>query len=340
MTGIRRGSATAVVPDPARAQAADRVDGSGRPGRRPIPRLFRPGRPGRPGPRGRRGHESITGYGFLAAALICFALFSWYPIIRGVLLSFQQVNFVGPPTWVGLDNFRRLFADPLFVTAWRNTLEFTGLAVLIGFAVPFLTAVVLNELRHATAYFRLLVYLPVMLPPVVVALLWKWFYDPGPGLFNGALHAVGLPGLSWLDSTHTALLSLVFVATWANMGSATLIYLAALQTIPGELYEAAELDGAGVLARLRHVTIPHTRFVLIVLLLLQVVATMQVFTEPYVMTGGGPEDSTVTVLLLLYRYAFVYNDFGTASAMSILLFGVLGAFSAIYLRLTSRSAAS
>jgi multiple sugar transport system permease protein len=338
MTGIRRESAAAVAIDPARAEAADRVDGSGRPGRRSISQLVHFGQPGRG--RGRRGAQSITAYGFLAAALACFALFSWYPIVRGVLLSFQQVNFVGPPTWVGLDNFRRLFADPLFLTAWRNTLEFTGLAVLIGFAVPFLTAVVLNELRHATAYFRLLVYLPVMLPPVVVALLWKWFYDPGPGLFNGALHAVGLPGLRWLDSTHTALLSLVFVATWANMGSATLIYLAALQTIPGELYEAAELDGAGVLARLRHVTIPHTRFVLIVLLLLQVVATMQIFTEPYVMTGGGPEDSTVTVLLLLYRYAFVYNDFGTASAMSILLFGVLGAFSAVYLRLTSRSAAS
>ena len=112
------------------------------------------------------------------------------------------------------------------------------------------------------------------------------------------------------------------------MGSATLIYLAALQTIPGELYEAAELDGANIWQRLRHVTIPQTRFVLLVLLLLQIVATMQVFTEPYVMTGGGPEDSTVTVLLLLYRYAFVYNDFGTASAMSLLLFVLLGAFSA------------
>jgi multiple sugar transport system permease protein len=121
------------------------------------------------------------------------------------------------------------------------------------------------------------------------------------------------------------------------MGSSTLIYLAALQAIPGELYEAAELDGANLWRRIWHVTVPQTRFVLAVMLLLQVVATMQVFTEPYVMTGGGPEDSTVTVLLLLYRYAFVYNDFGTASAMSVLLFIVLGAFSAVYLRLTSRA---
>ncbi|OLF11939.1 carbohydrate ABC transporter permease [Actinophytocola xanthii] len=282
----------------------------------------------------RRVLDNLTAYGFLCAALVVFALFSWYPVIRGVLLSFQQVNFVTDPVWVGWQNFETLFADPLFGVAWRNTLLFTGLALVIGFAVPFAVAVVLNELRHVKAYFRMVVYLPVMLPPVVVAILWKWFYDPGPGLFNSALRAVGISGPSWLNDTSTSMLSLVIVATWASMGSATLIYLAALQTIPGELYEAAELDGANLWQRLRHVTVPQTRFVLLVMMLMQIVATMQVFTEPYIMTGGGPEDSTVTVLLLLYRYAFVYNDFGTASAMSLLLFVVLGAFSALYLRLT------
>jgi multiple sugar transport system permease protein len=283
---------------------------------------------------GRKVLDNLTAYGFLCAALVVFALFSWYPIVRGVLLSFQQVNFITDPVWVGWQNFETLFADPLFLVAWRNTLLFTGLALVIGFAVPFAVAVVLNELRHAKPYFRMVVYLPVMLPPVVVAILWKWFYDPGPGLFNSALRLFGLPELSWLNDTSTSMLSLVIVATWASMGSATLIYLAALATIPGELYEAAELDGANVWQRLRHVTIPQTRFVLLIMMLMQIVATMQVFTEPYIMTGGGPEDSTVTVLLLLYRYAFVYNDFGTASAMSLLLFVVLGAFSALYLRLT------
>jgi multiple sugar transport system permease protein len=294
-----------------------------------------PPRPDRRRGRLRRGVlDNLTAYGFLCAALVCFALFSWYPIIRGVLLSFQQVNFVTPAEWVGWQNFRTLFEDPLFGIAWRNTLLFTGLALVIGFAVPFAVAIVLNELRHVKAYFRLVVYIPVMLPPVVVAILWKWFYDPGPGLFNSILRTVGLPPLAWLDSSDTSMLSLVLVATWAAMGSATLIYLAALQTIPGELYEAAELDGANVWQRLRYVTIPQTRFVLLIMMLMQIVATMQVFTEPYVMTGGGPEDSTVTVLLLLYRYAFTYNDFGTASALSLMLFVVLGAFSALYLRLT------
>ncbi|PRY34554.1 carbohydrate ABC transporter permease [Umezawaea tangerina] len=309
-----------------------------RPAGAPAPDATR--RPGRaPGRLRRRIVENLTAYGFLCAALLCFALFSWYPIVRGVLLAFQQVNFITDPVWVGWDNFELLFADPLFWDAWRNTLLFTGLALVFGFFVPFLIAVLLNELRHAKGYFRLVVYLPVMLPPVVAALLWKWFYDPGPGLFNSLLRAVGIDGPHWLDDSSTSLLSLVLVATWSNLGSATLIYLAALQTIPGELYEAAELDGANVVQRMRHVTIPQTRFVLLVLLLLQVVATMQIFTEPYIMTGGGPDDSTVTVLLLLYRYAFVYNDFGTASALSTLLLLVLSVFSFAYLRVTRKAEA-
>ena len=130
------------------------------------------------------------------------------------------------------------------------------------------------------------------------------------------------------------MISLVLVSTWANMGGATLMYLAALQSIPGELYEAAELDGASIWQRLRHVTIPQMRFIMLVLLLLQIVATMQVFIEPFQLTGTTNPD-TITVMVLIYRYAFtVNNDFGLAAAMSVLLFVVLGAFSALYLRLT------
>ncbi len=282
--------------------------------------------------------DNLTAYLFMAGGIACFAAFSWYPIARGVLLSFQQVNFVSDPEWVGFDNFEAVFADPLFWTAWRNSLYFTVLALVFGYAVPFMTAVLLNELRHFKGFFRVTVYMPVMLPPIVSVLLWQFFYDPGPGLFNTVLRGVGLPTSEWLQSTDTAMLSLVLVSTWANMGASTIIYLAGLQTIPGELYEAAELDGAGLWKRLRHVTIPQMRFLLIVMLLLQVVATMQVFVEPYQLTGGGPENATVTVLLLIYRYAFVTNyDFGMATALSMLLFVVLAIFSAIYLRLTRRA---
>jgi multiple sugar transport system permease protein len=282
----------------------------------------------------RRVSENLLAYGFMAAGIACFALFSWYPLVRGVLLSFQQVNFVTAPSWVGLANFRALVGDPMFWTAWRNTLYFTGLALLLGYAVPFAVAVLLNELRHLKGFFRVAVYLPVMLPPIVTVLLWQYFYDPGNGLFNTILRGAHLPTSQWTQSSSTAMLSLVLVSTWANMGSATLIYLAGLQSIPSELYEAAEVEGASVWQRLRHVTIPHSRFVLLVMLLVQVVATMQVFIEPFQLTGTTNPD-TVTIMVLIYRYAFTVNhDFGLAAATSVLLFVVLGAFSAIYLRLT------
>ncbi|QKG26271.1 sugar uptake ABC transporter permease [Actinomadura verrucosospora] len=282
--------------------------------------------------------RNLTAYGFLCGALICFAFFSWYPIVREVLLSFQKTNFVGEARWVGFDNFRTVLADPGFVDAWVNTAEFTLLALVVGYVVPFAIAIVLNELKHARAYLRFVVYLPVMLPPAVAVLLFKWFYDPGPGLFNQILHAAHLPGLGWLDSTSTALISLVIVSTWMNLGSGTLIYLAALQTIPGELYEAAELDGAGLFRRIRHITIPQTRLILLVMLLLQIIATMQVFIEPYLLTGGGPEGSTVTVAYLMYQYAFNFTNFGGGGALGLMLMLVLMVFSAVYLRVSREEA--
>ncbi|MDN3261754.1 sugar ABC transporter permease [Streptomyces sp. CSDS2] len=305
-------------------------------GRRPV--THPPVRPlPAPAPAGRRRRrlaDQARAYGFLLGGLLCFALFSWYPAIRAVVISFQRYTPGSPPEWAGTANFTRVLDDPEFADAWRNTLTFTLMALLIGFAVPFVLALVLNELRHARTFFRVVVYLPVMIPPVVSALLWKWFYDPGTGLANEALRLLHLPTSHWTNGTDTALVSLVLVTTWANMGGTVLIYLAALQSIPGELYEAAELDGASLLQRVRHVTVPQTRFVILMLMLLQVIATMQVFTEPFVITGGGPENSTVTVLYLIYKYAFLYNDFGGACALSAMLLVLLGAFSALYLRLT------
>ncbi|MFG5718499.1 carbohydrate ABC transporter permease [Streptomyces murinus] len=307
-TAERQRTARAVPPVPAPAPAGDRS----------LRRLI----------------DQLRAYAFLLGGLLCFVLFSWYPAIRAVVIAFQKYTPGSPPQWVGTANFTRVWHDPDFAAAWRNTLCFTLLALLIGFAVPFLLALVLNELRHAKAFFRVVVYLPVMIPPVVSALLWKWFYDPGAGLANEALRFVHLPTSNWSNGTDTALVSLVIVATWANMGGTVLVYLAALQSIPGELYEAAELDGANLLQRIRHITVPQTRFVIMMLMLLQIIATMQVFTEPFVITGGGPESATVTVLYLIYKYAFLYNDFGGACALSVMLLLLLGAFSAIYLRLT------
>ena len=188
---------------------------------------------------------------------------------------------------------------------------------------------------HWQAYLRVLVYLPVMLPPVASVLLFKYFYNPEYGLFNRILGFLHLPTSQWLDSSNTALISVVIAATWMSMGSATLVYLAALQNIPGELYEAADLDGAGLLSKIWHVTIPQTRLVLSLMLLLQVVATMQEFTNVYLMAGGnGPENSTMTVVYMVYQYGYRYNNLGGAAALGLFLLLVLVGFSGLYARLS------
>jgi len=280
----------------------------------------------------REVRRNLTAYGFLAGGILCFAVFTWYPMIREIIWSFQRTHF-GVTSWVGFNNYRRIFADPTFWQAWRNTLQFTGFALILGFVVPFFTAILLNELRHGLGYLRILVYLPVMLTPVSGLLLFQYFYDPGHGLFDYLLHDLHLPTSNFLQDPQIAMLCVVVAATWLNMGSATLIYLAALQNIPGDLYEAGELDGAGILKRIWHVTVPQTRPILMLLLMLQIVATMQVFVEPFILTNGGagPQDSTLSVVTLLYNYAFVYNttsSYSSASALGVVMLLVLGAFSA------------
>ncbi|TDT95879.1 carbohydrate ABC transporter membrane protein 1 (CUT1 family) [Streptomyces sp. 846.5] len=282
--------------------------------------------------------RNISAYGFLIGALLCFGLFSWYPMVREFIMSFQKQK-LGRTRWVGMHNFNQVWNDPSFGQAWRNTLYFTLLALLLGYAVPFFVAVVLNEFRHARAYLRVVVYLPVMLPPVASLVLFQYFYNPEYGLFDHILHAVGLPTLQWLQSANTSMIAVVIASTWMNMGGATLIYLAALQGIPGELYEAAEIDGAGILRRVWHVTIPQTRLILSMLLMLQIVATMQVFVEPFVLTNGGQgvDNSTTTIVYLVYQYAFNFSNYGAASALGLLLLLVLVAFALVYRWISRRA---
>ncbi|PZF82566.1 carbohydrate ABC transporter permease [Jiangella anatolica] len=291
-----------------------------------------------PGPRrasSQRRRSAASGLVFLLPALVLFGYFAWWPIGRSVVLAFQQTNLVDAPQWVGWQNFEQLFADPLLPTAALNTLWFAALSLLIGLPIPLAVAVVMSELRRGGALARVLAYLPVVIPPVVSVLLWKTFFNPGEqGVVNAALGVVGLGPYPWLQSPDLAMPSLVIVATWSGAGTAVLIYLAALTGVSTELYDAAELDGASVWRRVWHVTLPQLRGVILVLLLLQIIGALQVFTEPYVMTDGGPANATVTVLLMIYRYAFLFGNYGVATALSVLLAAGLVVVSAVYLRLT------
>ncbi|MER7888873.1 sugar ABC transporter permease [Micromonospora sp. NPDC094482] len=299
------------------------------------------GRPPSPSPAGRTSRkvrDNLTGHAFLIGAVLCFAVFSWYPMIRGIVMSFQRTRR-GETTWVGWDNYARIIADPSFWPAWQNTFYFTVLALVLGYAVPFFVAILLNEFRHAKGYLRILVYLPVMLPPASALFLFKFYaYDPSEaGLFNAILKALHLPTSQWMQSPEMTMPAMVLASTWMNMGSAVLIYLAALQNIPGELYEAAELDGAGIWRRILNVTIPQTRLILALLAMLQIVATMQLFIEPLILANGaGAEDSATSVAYLIYQHGFFQNDLNGAAALGVIMLVVLAGFSAVYVRLTAK----
>ena len=292
-----------------------------------------------------RARRQASAWFFLTGAVLCFSFFSWYPIVREIIMSFQKPVYGGGYAWAGFTNYIRIRHDPTFWQAWQNTFEFTAMALVIGYAVPFFVAILLNELRHVRGYLRILIYLPVMLPPATSLILFAYFYNPQYGLFDRVLSLLHLPVSQWVLTPgdgffSIAMLSVVIASTWMNMGSATLIYLAALQNIPGELYEAAELEGAGIWQRIRHVTIPQTRLVLFLLLMLQVVATMQMFIESFVLTngGGGVNGNVQSVVMLIYQYAFAMSgasNYNSASALGVILMLVLAVFSVGFMRATS-----
>lgn len=292
------------------------------------------------GPARRRrppGGNRLSTLVFALPVLLVFGMFSWVPIGRSLVMSFQQTNLL-TSSWVGLDNFRAVFDDPLLVKAVVNTGWFALLALVLGYPVPLVAAVLMSEVRRMKGLFSALAYLPVVVPPVVAVLLWRFFYDPRPeGVFNTLLGYVGLGPFPWLQSPTWAMPSLVLEATWAAAGGTMIIYLAALTSVPAELYDAAEVDGASIWRKVTHVTLPHLRGVLLVTFILQIIGTSQVFLEPYLFTNGGPADATLTILLLIYRYAFGQSlgaDYGQATALSLLLAVFLAALSLVYFRIT------
>ncbi len=319
-----------VVPDVVEVRPAGR-------NRRPLTTTQRRRRRRSPVTWARRG--GLSALVFALPALFVFGWFSWLPIVKAVVMSFQKTNLV-VTSWVGWQNFERVLADPVLPIAIRNTLWFALLALLFGFPVPLVAAVLMNEVRRMKGLYSALAYLPVVVPPVVAVLLWKFFYDPGPdGVFNTILGTFGASPIPWLQDKGLVMPALVLEATWAAAGGTVIIYLAALGSVPDELYDAAEVDGASVWGKIWHVTLPHLRGVLFVTLILQILATAQVFNEPYLFTGGGPNNATVTVLLLIYRYGFgtsLGGKYGEATALSVMLAVVLAILSVLYFRLTRR----
>jgi multiple sugar transport system permease protein len=284
-----------------------------------------------------RWSEQISAYLFLLPALLIFGLFAWYPIIKTVIFSFQKVSLNGESTWVGLNNFRRMLIDPTFGIAWGNSISFALLSIAMGFLVPVFFAIMINEMRKAKAVFRLVYFLPTVIPITISIIIWRLIYSGDNGVLNAGLAQFGVLPQSWLQNQQLVKPAIIVLLTWANFGSTILIYLAALQDIRVEFYEAAEIEGATPFERIRYITLPQLYPTMLITFVLQIIFVVQIFTEPFLLTQGGPANSTLTPVLVIYRKAFLDNDFGLASAWSLSLIIILSIFSVVYLRISQRA---
>ncbi len=281
--------------------------------------------------------NQVTAYLFLLPALLVFGLFAWYPIIKTIIFSFQKVSLVGESTWVGLSNFQRMLADPLFKVAWTNSITFALLSVGMGFLIPIFIAIMVNEMRRGKVFFRLVYFLPTVIPITISILIFRLIYSADSGVLNSALIVFGAKPQSWLQDPRLVKPAIIVLLTWANFGSTLLIYLAALQDVPTEQYEASEIEGATTFERIRYITLPYLYPTMLITFVLQVIFVVQIFTEPFLLTQGGPNNSTLTPVLVIYRKAFLDNDFGLASAWSFSLIIILSIFSFVYLKFSRTS---
>ncbi|GGA49953.1 carbohydrate ABC transporter permease [Paenibacillus physcomitrellae] len=280
-----------------------------------------------------RWKKHLWGYLFLVPALIIFVLFLWVPIIKGFVYSFYHVDFVKGNEFVGFDNYAKVFHDGDVLISIKNTFYYMLLCLAIGFWVPIAVSIAISELRKFQGFVRIAAYLPYVVPGVVLYGLWRWLYDPiGP--INGVLTTLGFDPVSFISDSRWSMVSLVVMETWQQFGSAMLIYLAGVLAIPKDWYEAAEIDGAGVWARIRHITLPSMKGLIVLMLILQLIGTSQAYQAQLAMLDGGPNKATLTYALLIVKYAFTSLDYGTATALGVLMFIVLGVLGILQFRLS------
>lgn len=276
-----------------------------------------------------RWRDDLTGWAFAAPFVILFGLFLAFPILASFALSFTSFglrdlqNPVGTSV-VGIDNYLRLFGDPTFWTSLFNTFYFVVVGVPLTLAIGLLVAVALNRgvTRFRTA-FRVGYYLPVITSIVAIAVVWRFLLNPDVGLLDMILRSVGLRGPAWLADPTFAMPSIIAMGVWRNVGFAMVVFLAGLQAIPSSLYEAAAIDGAGRFQSFRYVTLPMLRPTLLFMTVITTIGYLQLFEEPFVMTGGGPLNKTLSVTMYMYQQGFGFFHQGYASAIAYVLFVIV-----------------
>lgn len=273
--------------------------------------------------------ETLTGWLFASPWALGMVLFVAGPVVASLVISFLEWNLLETPRWVGWANYRRLVTDdPLFYKSLNVTLLYTAAAVPLGMALSLALALALARPRRGQGLFRTIFFLPTVLSGVAAAMLWNWIFNADFGLVNVFLRHMGITGPEWLASERWALPALIIMSLW-GMGGTMVIYIAGLQGIPRHLYESAAIDGAGPLRQFWHVTLPMLSPVLFFTLIMGIIGSFQVFTQAYVMTGGGPNYATFFYALYLFQQAIDFLNMGYASAMAWILFAIIMALTGL-----------
>ena len=274
---------------------------------------------------------------FIAIPLIGFLLFTLYPLLYSVYASFTSWNGLAAPKFNGLDNYIKMWNDPYFLKSMWNTL-FLMIGIPIGLVLSMALALGLNRRMRGITFFRTVYYIPVISSIAAIAIMWQWAYNGDFGLINQVLDLVGIQGPNWLADKDTVKPALIIMATWKGLGYSMLLYLAALQSVPRYLYEAAALDGAGTWAQFRHITLPMVRPVTFFLVVTSIIGGSQIFIEINIMTPlGGPEFSSASIVWYIWRQAFNNLQMGYASSMSIVLGLIIFVITVIQFRLNRRN---
>jgi multiple sugar transport system permease protein len=284
-----------------------------------------------------RRREAIAGLLFTAPWILSLLLFTAYPVLASGYFSFTEYNVIQPPEWIGLENYRSMLDDQAVGIAVRNSFYYALISVPVSLVASLVLALILNLGARGIGFYRTLFYLPTLAPPVVGVIVFMLMFSPANGLVNELLHAIGLPTPGWLSDPAWSKPTLIIMSLW-GLGASALIFLAGLQEIPKSLLEAAQIDGAGIWARFRHITIPLLSPVILFNLVMGVIGSFQVFTSAFVVGGteGGPLDSTLMYVVLIYRSAFRYFEMGYASALSVMLFLAVAVLTAIIFLFSKR----
>lgn len=282
------------------------------------------------------GNEALWGYLLIAPMLIGFTVFFLIALIASFVLSFTSWDVISTPQWIGMDNYVRLFRDDEFVTALRNTIAITVPNVILRMIFSLALALALNSDIRFRSFYRMLFFMPVLTMPVAIGTIWKWLYDPAFGPINGFLARIGLPRPEWLSNPNTAVVAVIIVLLWSGVGYDMIIFLAGLQAIPAEYYEAAQLDGASGWRRFRDITLPLLTPTTFFLIIIAIISSLQVFDLVYVMTRVGNANKLPTIVYYVYDEGFRNFRMGYAITVAWALLFIIFVFTLLQFRLQRR----